>query len=246
MAARERDLGNVEIRPLGTLGEFKATLPLQRRIWGFDEADLIAPRLFGIFAHIGGSCLGAYLNGEIVGFSLAFAAIKPDHTAYWHSHMTGIAPDAQGLGIGQLLKVRQRKDALAAGIDRIEWTFDPLQARNAYFNIEKLGVEVSAYLPNYYGITSSELDGSRPTDRLVAVWKLHQPVVGHRLAGNLPPLQAGAVRIGIPARISEVPRDEALRIQQRVRQQFVESFGTGLRVTGFERTTVGGTYHLSP
>ncbi len=245
MAERERHLGHVEIRRLRTLDEFDATLPLQRQIWGFAEADLVAPRLFAVFDHIGGSCLGAYLDDEIVGYALAFSAIKPDCTPYWHSHMAGVAPHSQGLGVGRLLKVRQRSDALAAGIDRIEWTFDPLQARNAYFNIEKLGTEVGAYLPNFYGITSSELHGSLPTDRLVVSWNLRQPAVESRLAGNPPPLQAGTVRIEIPARISAVPRDQALRVQERVRRQFAGSLGAGLRVTGFERTASGGIYHLN-
>lgn len=245
MAELERNLGHVEIRRLRTLDEFDATLPLQRQIWGFAEADLVAPRLFAVFDHIGGSCLGAYLDDEIVGYALAFSAIKPDCTPYWHSHMAGVTPSLQGLGIGRLLKVRQRNDALAAGIDRIDWTFDPLQARNAYFNIEKLGTEVEAYLPNFYGITSSELHGSLPTDRLVVSWMLRKADVESRLAGNPPPLQAGTARIEIPARISEVPRDEALPIQQRVRNQFAESLGAGLRVTGFERTDSGGIYHLN-
>lgn len=245
MAGLERNLGRVEIRRLRSLDEFDATLPLQRQIWGFAEADLVAPRLFAVFDHIGGSCLGAYLDDEIVGYALAFSAIKHDCTPYWHSHMAGVAPQLQGLGIGRLLKVRQRSDALAAGIDRIEWTFDPLQARNAYFNIEKLGTEVEAYLPNFYGITSSELHGSLPTDRLVVSWNLCNPDVESRLAGNPPPLQPGTVRIEIPARISKVQREEAVRIQERVRKQFAESLGAALRVSGFERTASGGIYHLN-
>ena len=244
MAAGETSLNRLEIRPLRGLREFEATLALQQRIWGFSEADSVAPRLFGVFERTGGACLGAFLDGALVGYTLAFAAFKPDRRPYWHSHMAGVEPAAQNQGIGRLLKLRQREEALAAGLDLIEWTFDPLQARNAYFNIAKLGTAVEGYLPDFYGITSSELHGSLPTDRLVAAWHLRATAVTARLAGKRPAVPGGRATIEIPARISEVPRDEARSIQLRVRAQFREAFAANLRVTGFELAARGGVYRL--
>lgn len=245
MATRQARLERLEIRPLESLDEFNLTIGLQRRVWGFDEADIVAPRLFGVFSHIGGSCLGVFVDGELVGYALAFAAIKAGGEPYWHSHMAAVHPALQHQGIGHRLKLRQRAEALGAGLDLIEWTFDPLQARNAYFNIEKLGVDVEAYLPNLYGVTSSELHGALPTDRLVAAWHLNSPKVLERLAGRRPRAVAGDFRISIPKRISEIPREQAARIQNRVRAQFREAFEKGLRVTRFERMPDSGSYHLA-
>lgn len=244
MAEGQEQLDTLDIRPLRTLDEFEATVPLQRAIWGFKDEELVASRLFVVFSRIGGSSLGAYLGGDLVGYTLAFAAFRPGGEPFWHSHMAGVVPQAQGLGIGRLLKLRQREEALKAGVDRIEWTFDPLQPRNAHFNIETLGVEVDTYLPDFYGITSSELHGSIPTDRLVAVWRLRHPAVEDRLAGRSRASARGHLRIEVPARIAGRPRDVAIAIQARVREQFTAAFQAQLRVTGFERTSTGGTYHL--
>lgn len=245
MATRQAGVGPVEIRPLRTLEEFQSTLRLQAEIWGFDQADLVAPRLFSVFDRIGGSCLGAYLGGEIVGFSLAFAAFKVDGRRYWHSHMVGVSTHLHGQAVGYQIKLRQREEALAVGLDLIEWTFDPLQSRNAYFNLEKLGVDVQAYLLNFYGVTSSELHGALPTDRLVAAWNLRSPRAVACLEGRPRPGPESAERIEIPARISDIPRAQAARIQARVRGSFQAAFASGLRVSGFERTTEGGVYHLA-
>lgn len=243
MAASQADL---EIRTLESLADFNRTLCLQKRVWGFDESDLVAPRLFAVFARIGGSCLGAFLEGEMVGFALAFAGFKPSGRRYWHSHMAAVEPALHHRGIGYLLKLQQRKEALASGLDLIEWTFDPLQARNAYFNIEKLGVSVEAYLPNFYGVTSSELHGAIPTDRLVAAWHLRSRRVVDRIAGQRPASQSSRRRVEIPARISEERRDRAILIQDRVRAQFQAAFAAKCRVTHFERLPDGGAYHLAP
>lgn len=244
MGASQADLRNLEIRRLESLDEFDETLRLQKLIWGFDESDTVASRLFGVFNHIGGSSLGAFLDGKLVGYTLAFAAFKPNRKAYWHSHMAGVDPSIHNLGIGRKLKLRQRDEALAAGLDLIEWTFDPLQARNAFFNVEKLGTAVEAYIPNFYGVTTSDLHGHLPTDRLVAAWHLGSPSVVERLAGRRPKQGKLAKRIEIPARISEIPRPEAAEIQKRVREQFQGAFDKGLRVTGFERGRSHGSYLL--
>ena len=245
MAARQDGLVPLEIRPLSGLDEFQATVRLQSAIWGFDETDVVAPRLFGVFARIGGSCLGAFRDGELVGFSLAVPAFKLDGRRYWHSHMVGVSPGLHSQGVGYQIKLRQREEALAAGLDLIEWTFDPLQARNAHFNIEKLGVDADAYLPNFYGITSSELHGSLPTDRLVAAWRLNSPRALARLQNRPHEGPAGEASIEIPGHISELPREQASQVQARTREAFQAAFEQGLKVARFERTAAGGTYHLA-
>lgn len=244
MAASQAGVGPVEIRPLRTLEEFQSTLQLQSAIWGFDDTDQVAPRLFGVFDRIGGSCLGAYRDGEIVGYSLALAAFKPGGLRYWHSHMVGVSPSLHGHGVGYQIKLRQREEALVAGLDLIEWTFDPLQSRNAYFNIEKLGVNVEAYLPDFYGITSSELHGSLPTDRLLAAWHLRSPRAIARLENRPYETAKGAAHIEIPARIGDLPRKQAADVQSRVRESFQAAFASGLEVSRFQRTATGGVYHL--
>lgn len=245
MAAGETGLSGLEIRALTTLEEFHRTLDLQKRIWGFDESDVVAPRLFGVYRHIGGSVLGAFLNGEMVGYALAFAGFKRSRRVYWHSHMTGVVPQLQGRGVGRRLKLRQREEALAAGIDLIEWTFDPLQIRNAYFNLERLGVTVREYMPNLYGLTSSDLHGSLPTDRLVAAWRLKSPRVSACIAGKTPERADCAATIDIPKDIAAAPREQALAIQARVRSEFREAFASGCEAAGFAVVPSGGRYLLS-
>lgn len=244
MAAGEAAVGPVEIRPLSTLEDWALTLRLQREVWGYDESDQVPSRLFGVFLRTGGSCLGAFLDGEMVGFALAFPGFKPTGENYWHSHMVGVRNGLHGRGIGYLLKLRQRQAAIEAGVERIEWTFDPLQSRNAHFNICKLGVEAPKYLPNFYGTTSSTLHGGMPTDRLVAVWRLRSARVRERLSGVPPPSPSGSLQIAIPSRIDEVPRRQALALQLRLRGEFQRAFARGLKVTAFVRGARTGAYYL--
>lgn len=242
MATSEAQL---ELRRLTSPEDFDSAVGLQSRVWGFSDSDLVAARLFRVFVRIGGSCLGAFADRRMVGFTLAFAALKPGGRPYWHSHMAAVEPGLQHQGIGFRLKLKQRSEALACGLDLIEWTFDPLQARNAYFNIEKLGASVEAYLPDFYGITSSGLHGALPTDRLVAAWHLTSAQVAARLGGASPRTAAAEHRIEIPAHIGDLPREEALRTQRRVRSSFQAALSGGWAVAGFERGDRTGAYLLS-
>ncbi len=245
MAAGKADLSGLEIRVLTTLDEFDQTLDLQKRIWGFDESDVVAPRLFSIYRHVGGSVLGAFFGEEMVGYTLAFAGFKSDHSVYWHSHMAGVVPELQGRGIGRRLKLRQRAEALAAGINLIEWTFDPLQMRNAFFNIERLGVVVREYIPNLYGVTSSKLHGSLPTDRLVASWHLESARVLARIDGIGREGDSTSRTINIPEDAGALALDERLGVQAAVRSEFESAFADGLEVSGFEVSSSGGRYLLT-
>ncbi len=108
-------------------------------------------RFLVVVSHVGGHVFGAYDGGRMVGFCFAIPGIKPDGRPYLHSHMLGVLPEYRNLAVGRRLKLRQREDALARGIELIEWTFDPLELKNAYFNIERLGAMVRRYSENQYG-----------------------------------------------------------------------------------------------
>ena len=243
----------IEVRVLDTHEAFQATLAVQVGVWKFSGIDQIPPRILSVAKYIGGLVLGAYDGEKMIGFSFALPGGKTGGSRYWHSHMTGVLGEYQNRGIGRMLKLKQRQEALAAGVSLIEWFFDPLEIRNAHFNIERLGTIARTFLPNQYGITSSPLHGGMPTDRLVAEWRLASPRVLAIHSGPEPkPAPAPAPRrvektIEIPAQISHLrssDQREAKAIQRRVREQFQEYFRMGLAVTGYQRGGEGGRFEL--
>ena len=237
----------IEIRQLGTLPEFSDAVRLQKEIWGFDEVELLPVRLFVVANKIGGHSFGAYDNGRMVGFCLAIPGVKPGGKSYLHSHMLGVMPEYRNSGIGRMLKLEQRKEAMSRAIPLIEWTFDPLEIKNAYFNLERLGAIVRRYVFNQYGTTSSHLHGGLPTDRCIAEWWLDSPRANAMIQGQRferPPAEA---RISIPADIEQLRRTDPKRtreIQKRAGEEFAACFARGLAVIGFERSKEAGTYLL--
>ena len=173
------------MRKCETLEEFHACVALQREIW--DEADLeVEPATtFVVAAQTGGQVLGAYVGKTLVGYTLALAALR-NGGAYLHSHMTGVVAGYRDRGVGRMLKLFQRDEALSRDIRLIEWTFDPLEMRNAHFNLNRLGAVARRYLPNLYGITTSPLHRGLATDRLVAEWYLDSPRVMAAINNELP------------------------------------------------------------
>lgn len=227
----------IEIRELAERADLEAAVRLQKQIWGFEEIDLLPLRLFIVATKIGGHVLGAFDEERMVGFALAIPGVKPEGRAYWHSHMMGVAAEYRNRGLGRLLKLRQREDALARGIDLIEWTFDPLELKNAFLNIERLGATVRRYVLNQYGTTSSHLHGGLPTDRCVAEWHLRRE--------RTP--QPALARIAVPVEIADLRHSDPERaraIQREVSEQFLAAFEQRLAVTGFERSDTHGTYLL--
>lgn len=193
---------------------------------------------------VGGQTLGAFDGRRMVGFLLAVPGLKQG-TPYLHSHMMGVLPEHRNLGIGRRLKLAQREEALSRGIRLIEWTFDPLELKNAFFNIERLGAIVRRYVLNQYGTTSSPLHGGLPTDRCVAEWHLDSPRVLAVLEGREPERGPVLGRIEIPADIAEIRASNPARareIQAAASAKFVEYFDRGLAVTGFEKTPEAGVY----
>ncbi len=235
---------SIEIRRCRGLEELRACVALQKEVWNFTDAELIPLRMFVVAAKVGGQVMGAFDGDEMVGFALSVPGTRSGHV-YLHSHMLAVRKDFRNAGLGRRLKLLQREDALARGIELIEWTFDPLEIKNAYLNIEKLGAIARRYNINQYGITSSPLQGGLPSDRLIAEWWLKSKRVETLLAaGKNPPFQA-ETEIEVPARIYEWKaasgtRAKAQHIQEHNREQFLKAFsGAGLAVLGYDRDPEG-------
>ncbi len=237
----------IEIRPLHMHDEFVEAVALQQLIWGFDEVELIPVRLFVTATKVGGQAFGAFDKNCMIGFCLAIPGIKTDGKSYLHSHMLGVKSEYRNSGVGRMLKLEQRNDALARGIELMEWTFDPLEIKNAYFNIERLGCVVRRYVLNQYGTTSSKLHAGLPTDRCIAEWWMDSMRVRVRLEGGYDGYEI-VDRISIPSdiyTIKEADTARAREIQKRVTDQFRENFAKGLTVVRFERTPEAGSYIFS-
>jgi predicted GNAT superfamily acetyltransferase len=229
----------IDIRELTSHADFADAVQLQRIIWNWSDLDILPVRFFVVARGIGGQALGAFDRKVMVGFCLAIPAIKPGGQSYLHSHMLGVLKEYRDTGVGRLLKFAQRDAALVRGVDLIEWTFDPLEIKNAYFNIGRLGAIVRRFVLNQYGITSSPLTGGLPTDRCVAEWHLREKRVR----------PTAIARISVPAALGRIRQEDperARRIQSAVADQFIAHFAENLAVTGFEMTPDAGTYLLSP
>jgi predicted GNAT superfamily acetyltransferase len=238
----------LKVQPLSSHQELRDAVELQREIWGFSDLELLPVRLFVVATKVGGQAFGAFDGDRMIGFLLAIPGLKPGGKSYLHSHMLGVLPEYRNSGVGRMLKLRQREFALASDVDLVEWTFDPLETKNAYLNIERLGAIVRRYVHNQYGTTSSHLHGGLPTDRLIAEWWIASERVRAIISGkpdvHRPPVEE---RIPVPATISDIRRDDpkrARQIQKEMSERFEEYFGRGLAVIGFERSPESGTYLL--
>lgn len=238
---------SLEVRAISTIPEFEEAVRLQKIIWGFEDIELLPRRLFVVANKVGGQTMAGFDGMRMVAFLIAIPGLKGDGSHFLHSHMLGTLAEYRDKGLGRLLKLKQREEALSRGIESIEWTFDPLELKNAYFNMEKLGAIVRRYVPNQYGTTSSHLHGGLPTDRCIAEWWIATDRVKQTLAGGPVDRPAVEARIEVPANVAEIKLSdpaEARRIQQRVSEQFLKHFHDGLAVIGFERTDKTGTYLL--
>jgi predicted GNAT superfamily acetyltransferase len=249
VAGSQAEVAAVEIRQLFELEEFDDVVALQKTIWSFADAELLPLRFLVVVSKVGGHVFGAYDGPRMIGFCFAIPGIKEDGRPYVHSHMLGVLPEYRNAQIGRRLKLRQRDDALARGIALIEWTFDPLELKNAYLNIEKLGAIVRRYKENQYGTTSSPLHGGLPTDRCTAEWWIDSPRVHAVLGGaGHQPAESGE-RIAYPIDIAVIREKDPARareIQQANARLFLDAFSRGLAVTGFELTETEGAYLLEP
>jgi predicted GNAT superfamily acetyltransferase len=246
------------------MGEMEACVDLQVETWGYDENDVISRKTFLLAQKIGGQVLGAFdsdlasdtaagPDGTLVGFAMSLPGLKSTPHGpepYIHSHMLAVRPTHRNRGLGAQLKWEQRREALSRGIRHMEWTFDPLEIKNAFLNIHRLGAISREYRVNFYGVSSSRLQGGLPTDRLLAEWELDSP----RVEALITPRPAAArtieERILVQAAIerwkaSEATRKRAIDVQLENRQKFQQAFSRGLAVLGFSLDAEGnGVYEL--
>lgn len=157
----------IDIRPLRSVAECHAAAALQRDVWGGDYTDVVPATLLHVVDYVGGLAAGAFdESGELLGFVFGVSGVRDGDLVHW-SHMLGVRVSARNLGLGRRLKEYQRDALRAIGVKRILWTFDPLMAKNAYFNLNRLGAKVVEYVPDMYGTSTSPLHLGMPTDRLI-------------------------------------------------------------------------------
>jgi predicted GNAT superfamily acetyltransferase len=252
----------IEIAPVTALADFERCVEIQLAVWGYSDGDLIPRRVFIVADRIGGQVIGAFDRDVMVGFAMALPGYR-DGKSYLHSHMLAVLPEYRNGGLGRRLKLAQRDDALARGFDLMEWTFDPLEIKNAYLNIVRLGAISRRYIPDFYGPSTSALQGGLPTDRLVAEWWLRSDRVLRTLGeGTGAPSTGGEavssendlemMQVAVPGAVADWKRNAEQRklaesLQARNRLALESAFARGLAITGYERSAEGdGCFLLGP
>ena len=242
---------NIEIRECQTLDELAECVQLQRDVFALPEIELSPVRHLIVTKNAGGFTLGAYDGSRLVGFVLSIPAFMRSERAFY-SHMTAVHADYQSHGVGGRLKWAQRTRAVAEGVKYIQWTFEPVKSRNAYFNLEKLGAIVSEYEVNFYGVDYTTAPGQKvglASDRLFAEWHLTSEKVEALAAGEkFVESREIAARVRImPDWLGMVAEDPeaALSEQIRIRDEFQAAFADGFVGRGFERDAERPLYLLT-
>jgi chorismate synthase len=256
---------SVEIRPLRSHEEYLECVRLQRETWGERFTDVVPATILKVNQRISGVTAGAFdRGGRMLGFVFGMTGVENGIPVHW-SDMLAVRPDARGMGLGQRLKEYQREVLLPIGVRTIYWTYDPLVARNAHLNLNRLGADAAEYVPDMYGETDSELHRGLGTDRFVVAWRIGEQRVTDALAGKRrsdqtamraapvvnpserttrlptwtpPATTPTAVRIEIPWDIHEVRQVSpaaAVEWRRTTREAFLWAFAQGYRVTGFGR-----------
>ena len=238
----------IVVRKCEAMEEFHECVRLQREVWGEADFEVEPVTLFIVASLTGGQVIGAFDGNRMIGFTLALAAVRHG-AAYLHSHQTGVLAKYRDRGVGRLLKLFQREEALGRDIRLIEWTFDPLEDKNAHFNLNRLGAICRKYMPNLYGVTTSPLHRGLATDRLLAEWALDSPRVITAVAlGHVEPvLEAG--RVILPPDLEERKTKEPERlgdVQENLRREFASWFERGYAAVGLRREGREASYILAP
>jgi len=245
---------DIEIKECVSLAEMTACVDLQREVFALPEVELSPVRHFIVTKNAGGFALGAFDAGDLIGFVLSVPAFLRGERALY-SHMTAVRSAYQSHGIGRRLKWAQRERSLEEGVRFVKWTFEPVKARNAYFNLEKLGAVAHEYAENFYGTdyaTAPEPAGKRfglASDRLFAEWHLDSDRVVKLSRGEAAPSASEhMVKIGIPddwLGLVKADPAKAFAEQIRIREEFQAAFGRGLVARGFNRDGELPQYLLS-
>lgn len=236
----------IVVRKCAHLEEFYLCVDLQREIWGEEDLEVEPATMFVVASQTGGQVLGAFDGDRLVGYTLAVVGLR-DAVVYLHSHMTGVRDAYRNRGVGRMLKLFQRDEALGRGIRLIVWTFDPLEIRNAHFNLNRLGAICREYHENLYGITTSPLHGGIPTDRLVAEWHLDSARVVASLGDLAKELSDVPVAIELPAELEQWKREDSPQVenvQKRLRSEFGRWFARGYAALGVRTAATGAAAYL--
>lgn len=243
----------IEIREATTVEELAECVALQKEVFASPDLEISPVRHLIVTRYAGGWTLGAYLDGKLVGFVLSVPMFRNGTERAFYSHMTAVRQEFQNLRIGARLKWAQRERALSEGVSYIKWTYQPVQARNAFFNLERLGVTIKTYMPNFYGTdysTSAEQNEviGLDSDRLFADWQLDSPKVDALAKGE------SFTETGSAARTIEIPNNwnnlvaanpaKAIAEQARIKHEFQKAFADGLICKGFERSETNPRYLL--
>lgn len=247
----EEKAAEIAVRTCAGLAEFRACIDVERAVWGSADVDIVPLPLFVVAAETGGQVLGAFDGERLIGFTLSIAGLR-GRKPFLHSHMNAVLQQYRDRGVGRKLKLFQRQEALERGIESIEWTFDPLEIKNAYFNF-RLGAIARRFIPNMYGTTTSPLHGGLPTDRLIAEWDLGSARVRRAVAAKRPSATKARgkklARIRVPANFGKIRGtnpEEAARLQAEVRLEFEHWLARGYAATGIERAEESAEYLLEP
>ena len=221
---------------LTTNEEFDECVQLQADTWQYSAGELFPRRAFLLAERLGGHVLGAFDGSTMVAFNVAYPGYR-DGMGYLHSQMLAVLPAYRNAGAGRALKLLQREIALQQGIELIEWTYDPLEIKNAFFNIERLGVLSRRYVRDFYGPSSSPLQGGLPTDRLYAEWWVRSERVVDVLAQRTRAVTVvDSVAVSGEIYTWKAAGDlRAVETQARVRSELEKAFANGLAATGYER-----------
>lgn len=247
-------MAEIKIRECATIREFDACIKLQREVFGLPDLEISPRRHLIVSRQAGGWTLGAFVEDRLVGFVHHLVALQGDEVA-GYSHMMAVAVDYQNKGLGAQLKWAQRERALTEGRKFIKWTWEPMRARNAHFNLNRLGAIVEAYAENFYGtdylpdqVGQGEAARGIDSDRLFASWHLGGDRVAELAQGRQPRAW------GPPAQTIEIPTDWVAMLREdvnlarrellRVREEFKQAFAAGLVCAGFDRELAQPRYLL--
>ena len=200
--------------------------------WSMDTGTEITPNLLQAMVHSGSYLSGAFIDNKIVGAAFAFPATNDG--LHLHSHMTAVLPEFRDKGVGYALKIDQWNWAKKKNYSHLSWTFDPLVRRNARLNIAKLGVDISAYRPNFYGDMPDALNAGDESDRLMVSWRTDVGAPKTRELITNP--EAGDILIEIPediVAIRSTNQSESMKWRRQVREQFLAAFEKNGKVVGF-------------
>jgi predicted GNAT superfamily acetyltransferase len=225
-------IGSLLIQRLQTFQHLDSARKVFDEIWSMDSGTEITPNLLQAMVHSGSYLSGAFIDNEIAGAAFAFPATNGG--LHLHSHMTAVLPKFRDKGVGYALKIDQWHWARKNNYSHLSWTFDPLVRRNAKLNIAKLGVDISAYFPNFYGDMPDALNTGDESDRLMVSWSTDTDAPKAREL--ITKLEPGDILIEIPEDIVAIRsknQNESMKWRRQVREQFIAAFEKNGKVIGF-------------